>query len=40
MKTITIELLKQIIEDIPLEDDIGDYVYVNDLWEYIEERNV
>ena len=37
---ITIELLKAIIDEIALEDNIGAYVYVNDLWEYIEERNV
>ena len=40
MKTITLDLLKQLIEEVKLSDNIGDYLYINDLMEYIEERNV
>jgi hypothetical protein len=39
MKTISLELLAEIISDIQMTDEISEFVYVNDLWEYIEERN-
>lgn len=40
MRTITLDLLKELIEEVKLSDNIGDYLYINDLMEYIEERNV
>lgn len=37
---MTLEQLKLIVNQISLTDEIGDYLYVNDLYEYIEEAGL